>query len=86
MTFLFSLIGGLLIAIAIQLVFANLGIALGLSVLKLAPAAVVKRQKQKDQKRKDQKQEDQKQEDKQEESSASSETALPITQDRKSVV
>lgn len=79
MTFLFSLIGGLLIAIAIQLVFANLGIALGLSVLKLAPAAVVKRQKQKDQKRKDQKQEDQKQEDKQEESSASSETALPIT-------
>ncbi|MEL6940101.1 MAG: hypothetical protein AAFO84_13000, partial [Cyanobacteria bacterium J06598_1] len=37
MTLVFSLVGGLLVAIAIQLVFANLGIALGLTVLDWAP-------------------------------------------------
>ncbi|MGD1896362.1 MAG: hypothetical protein ACFB16_05345 [Phormidesmis sp.] len=37
MTLVFSLIGGLLIAVAVQLVFANLGIALGLTVLDWSP-------------------------------------------------
>ncbi|MGC1525354.1 MAG: hypothetical protein WA783_04830 [Phormidesmis sp.] len=39
MTLVFALIGGLLVAIAMQLVFANLGIALGLTVLDWAPRA-----------------------------------------------
>jgi len=41
MTLVFALIGGLLVAIAMQLVFANLGIALGLTVLDWAPRAQI---------------------------------------------
>ncbi|MEL7052601.1 MAG: hypothetical protein AAGM45_12530 [Cyanobacteria bacterium J06588_5] len=41
MTLVFSLIGGLLVAIAIQLVFANLGIALGLTVLDWSPGEML---------------------------------------------
>ncbi len=37
MTLVFSLIGGLLIAVVLQLVFANLGIALGLTLLDFSP-------------------------------------------------
>lgn len=37
MTFVFSLVGGLLVAIALQLVLANMGVALGLTVLDWAP-------------------------------------------------
>ncbi len=37
MTLVFSLIGGLLIAVVVQLVFANLGIALGLTLLDFSP-------------------------------------------------
>lgn len=39
MTLVFSLFGGLLVAIAIQLVFANLGIALGLTALDWSPSS-----------------------------------------------
>ncbi|MEO0769042.1 MAG: hypothetical protein AAFY72_06355 [Cyanobacteria bacterium J06649_4] len=38
MTLLFSLIGGLLVAVALQLVFANLGVAIGLSFLNWSPS------------------------------------------------
>ncbi|MEM8502651.1 MAG: hypothetical protein AAF716_05800 [Cyanobacteria bacterium P01_D01_bin.1] len=37
MVLIFSLVGGLLIAVVLQLVFADLGIALGLSLLNLSP-------------------------------------------------
>lgn len=37
MTFVFSLVGGLLVAIALQLILANMGVALGLTVLDWAP-------------------------------------------------
>ena len=37
MTLVFSLVGGLLIAVVLQLVFANLGIALGLTLLDFSP-------------------------------------------------
>ena len=39
MTLVFSLLGGLLIAVVMQLVFANLGIALGLTLLDFSPSS-----------------------------------------------
>ena len=44
MTLIFSFIGGLLIAVALQLVLANLGIALGLTVLDWSPAGGLSQQ------------------------------------------
>ncbi len=66
MTFVFSLIGGLLVAIALQLVFANLGIALGLTVLDWSPGKAGERLQAPD-------------EDAVEESDSDTKQSLPIT-------